>query len=385
MPETIFLPERLPLVFKVAKWLAALSSERPLDLSDCAVLLPTAGAGRRLRSQLVTLVGEGRRGLLPPLMTTPMGLLALSAGKKVPARTDTLLAWTQVISGVSVEKFPQLLSGFSDHRSSAFQIGESLMDLCSLLAEAGLTPLSPETARAFPNQEDRWQELESLYREYLKLLAEAGFQDPNSARIHAAQSGATPENVRRVIIAGVPDLNLISQTYLESLEAAGASPAILVDAPDCDRSQFDGWGRPDPEIWSKRLLPLRLEDFVVTADPSSEAEIVARLIRWLPPVSAWRMRIWSPCDDRAAEEGTCPLRSCRKTSGPFRMRHTFEALDFLWFEWPDWRTPNARGAPGISANPMPRVAPRTDCHSLRAGCAAEGYSRGNRGRRCRVF
>ena len=330
MPETIFLPERLPLVFKVAKWFAALSSERPLDLSDCAVVLPTAGAGRRLRSQLVTLVGEGRRGLLPPLMTTPMGLLALAAGKKVAARTDTLLAWTQVISGVSAEKFPQLLSGFSDHRNSAFQIGESLMDLCSLLAEAGLTLLSPETARAFPNQEDRWQELESLYREYLKLLAEAGFQDPNSARIHAAQSGATPENVRRVIIAGVPDLNLISQTYLESLEAAGASLAILVDAPDCDRSQFDGWGRPDPEIWSKSLLPLRLEDFVVIADPSSEAEIVARLIMPAAAGLCVADADMVPFHDRALrKKGLAPYDPAGKPLAPFECA----TLSRLWISF----------------------------------------------------
>ena len=278
MPDTIFLTERMPLVFKAAKWLAALTAERPLDLSHCAILVPTAGAGRRLRSELVKLAGESRRGLLAPLITTPMGLLSLAAGERVATRIDALLAWTDVISAASAEHFPLLLSGFSDHRSSAFRIGESLMELSALLAEADLTLLSPELAGVFSSQEDRWRELRTLSERYLKRLAEAGLEDFDAARIKAAKAGLAPENIRRVIVAGVPDLNSISQEYLQNLESAGLSLAVLVDAPDCEGARFDLWGRPDPESWSQRELPMRLEDFIVTADSWSEAEIVARLI-----------------------------------------------------------------------------------------------------------
>ena len=278
MPETIYLTERLPLVFKAAKWLAALSSDRPLDLSHCAVLVPTTGAGRRLRFELVKAAGEGGRGLLVPLLTTPMGLLALSAGEKVSARTDALLAWAHVISRVSLAEYPVLLSGFSDHKNSSLHIGQSLLDLCSLLAETGLTPASPEIVRACPHQEDRWNELESLYRQYLECLESAGLTDANVARINAARAGFAPPNVGCVIVAGVPDLNRISQQHLENLEATGVSVTVLVDAPDCDEARFDPWGRPDVETWPQRTLPLRLEDVMVAAEPSSEAEIVARLL-----------------------------------------------------------------------------------------------------------
>ena len=278
MPETIFLTERLPLVFKAARWLAALSSDRPLDLSHCAVLLPTTGAGRRLRFEVVKAAGESGRGLLAPMMTTPMGLLALTAGEKVTSRTDALLAWTQVISRVSFAEYPVLLSGFSDHKNSSLHIGQSLLDLCSLLAEAGLTPTSPEIVRVCPHQEDRWHELESLYRRYLNCLENAGLTDANAARIEAARAGFAPPNVRCVIVAGVPDLNRISQQHLENLEATGVSVTVLVDAPDCDEARFDPWGRPDVETWPQRTLPLRLEDVMAAADPSSEAEIVARLL-----------------------------------------------------------------------------------------------------------
>ena len=68
-----------------------------------------------------------------------MGFLGRAAGEKVAGSIDTLLAWTHMISELTVENFPLLLSGFSDHRALASRIGQSLVELCALMAEAGLT------------------------------------------------------------------------------------------------------------------------------------------------------------------------------------------------------------------------------------------------------
>ena len=87
MPEKILLSEREPLVFKTARWLITLSAQRPLDLSHCAVLVPTAGSGRRLRAELVRLAAERGKGLLSPVVLTPMGLLRRAAGEKVAGRS----------------------------------------------------------------------------------------------------------------------------------------------------------------------------------------------------------------------------------------------------------------------------------------------------------
>ena len=332
MPETIYLTERLPLVFKAANWLAALSSDRPLDLSSCAVLVPTSGAGRRLRFELVKAVAEGGRGLLVPLLTTPMGLLALCEGeKKISARTDALLAWTHVISRASPAEYPVLLSGFSDHKSSSLHIGRSLFDLCSLLAEAGLRPTSPEIARAFPHQEDRWKELESLYLNYLKCLESAKLTDANVARMNAARAGFAPPNIAHVVIAGVPDLNRICQQHLENLQARGVAVTILVDAPDCDEARFDSWGRPELETWPQRTLPIRLEDLMVAAEPSSEAEIVARL---LGPDAAAGICVAdaeiTPFHDRALRKhGLKPYDPAGKFLAPFECA----TLSRLWLSF----------------------------------------------------
>ena len=331
MPQSIYLTERLPLVFKTANWLAALSSDRPLDLSHCAVLVPTTGAGRRLRFEVVKAAGESGRGLLAPIVTTPMGLLAISAGEKIASRTDALLAWTQVISRVSFTEYPVLLSGFSDHKDSSLHIGQTLLDLCSLLAEVGLTPASPEIVRACPHQEDRWHEVESLYRRYLNCLENARLTDANAARIKAATAGLAPPNVGRVIIAGVPDLNRLSQQHLENLEAAGVSVTVLVNAPDCDKARFDSWGRPDVETWPQRTLPLRLEDVMVAADPSSEAEIVARL---LGPDAAAAICVADaqmiPFHDRALRrQGLKPYDPAGKSLAPFECA----TLSRLWLSF----------------------------------------------------
>jgi ATP-dependent helicase/nuclease subunit B len=277
MPETIYLTERLPLVLKAAKWLGTCSPDSPPDLSRYVVLVPTSGAGRRLRLELLRAVGSDA-GLLAPLVTTPMGLLALACTGKVAVQTDALLGWTQVISRASSADYPLLLSGFSNHRSSALHIGRSLAELCSLLAEAGLTPTSLEIVRACSGREDRWREVESLYRQYLERLRTVGLTDADAARIGAARDGVLPPNVERVIVAGVADLNRLSQRYLENLENAGVPVTVLVDAPDCDEAWFDNWGRPDCEAWPHKTLPLRLEDIMVAAEPSSEAGIVARFI-----------------------------------------------------------------------------------------------------------
>ena len=279
MPERILLSDREPLIFKTARWLIALSGQqRPLDLSHCAVLVPTAGSGRRLRAELMRLAADRGKGLLSPVVLTPMGLLRRAAGEKVAGRVDSLLAWAEVISGIAAENFPLLLSGFSDHRALASRIGQSLRELCALLAETGLTPVSAHAQCISAAQEDRWKELKSLYEHYLNRLAAARLEDFDAAHIRVARTGVVAENIRHVIVAGVPDLNAIAEVYLRTLESAGVGVTVLIDAPNGEEKQFDLWGRPDPDVWSQGFVLLRPEDFVVAADPASEAEIVARLI-----------------------------------------------------------------------------------------------------------
>jgi hypothetical protein len=183
----------------------------------------------------------------------------------------------QVISRVSVAEYPVLSPVFPISRIRRF-ISVSRSGTCARFLLKWDSRRFTGSIRACPHQEDRWRELESLYGQYLNCLENAGLADANAARIASAKASFAPPNIRSVIVAGVPDLNRISQRYLENLEAMGVAVTVLVDAPDCDEARFDPWGRPAVETWPQRTLPLPLEDIVVAADPSSEADIVASLL-----------------------------------------------------------------------------------------------------------
>jgi ATP-dependent nuclease, subunit B len=279
MPELVFLPETRPLVEKVASWLAESAPGRPLDLRAVAVAVPTAGASRRLRGELVRLAGERGGGLLPPLLAAPMVLLERAGTAQPATRADRLLAWTDVLRRAPQDQFPGLLEGFSDHRKPAttLRIAQSLVEVCTLLAEGGWTPSSPQVAEAAP-EDGRWQEFDALYRRYTARLARAGRTDPDETRIAAAAAGTPPPGIRHIVVAGVPDLNRLTQRFLENAEARGVRVTVLVDAPDCEDARFDGWGRPDPAHWSARPLSLHPDHIHVLADPASEAEAAARLL-----------------------------------------------------------------------------------------------------------
>jgi ATP-dependent helicase/nuclease subunit B len=279
MPELVFLPETRPLVEKTAAWLAETAPGRPLDLRTVAVAVPTAGATRRLKGELVRLAGERGAGLLPPLLAAPLALLERAGPDHTATRADRLLAWSEILTRASRDQFPSLLEGFSDHRKpgTALRIAQSLTDVCALLAEGGWTPASPEVSAAVP-EDERWREFAALHRKYTARLKKAGLVDPDEARIATAALGRPPSGVRHIVIAGVPDLNRLTQRYLENAEANGIRDTVLVDSPACEDARFDAWGRPDPEHWSTRPLPLFLDNIHVLGDPAAEAEAAARLL-----------------------------------------------------------------------------------------------------------
>ena len=272
-PGREFLTAPEPLVFQVARWLADQSPARPVDLTACCVIVPTAGAARRLRAELARVAAERGTGVLPPRFTTPMGLPGLDDPPNVARPAESLLAWADTISRANPEDHPLLLSAFADPERSALQIARSLREVCALLAEAGLTPASAEIVRACPQDEDRWREMAALYRRYLRRLDRAGRIDPNESHIAAAREGRLPAGITRLVVAGVPDLPPLVETLLR---AAGREVTILIHAPDCNDAVFDAWGRPDESHWSQRELPL--PRVLALADPNSEAGAVARVL-----------------------------------------------------------------------------------------------------------
>lgn len=279
MPKIVFLTEKQPLVFKAAAWLAGQAESRPWDLSETAIVLSTSAAGLRLREQLVSLSAEQGTGVLPPTLTTPLALLDRAlAGQPIAARQTRLEAWYRAIKQGGMAA-ADLLAGFGDPLPAreVLRIAESLMDVCSLLAEGGLTPNSDELFRLLPQDEERWRNIRDLYGLYLAALEDVRQKDPNEARLEAVRDALWPPNITRIIIANVPDLNPLSRLYFSQVERAGLPVIVMVDAPECEDASFDGWGCPDPEYWANAVMPIGLEQIAVAADVYSEGELVARL------------------------------------------------------------------------------------------------------------
>jgi len=276
-PSRVFLEEGTPFLFRVAAWFDASFAGRCLDLSAFAVLVPTAGAARRLRGELVRRAAATSRALLPPFLTTPMGLLARSFTGSIASPAEVLAAWSAVILKAGPLEYPSLLGGFGDTLRSraALRVAQSLADVCSLLAEAGLRPSAPEIPAAVPFEEDRWRELAALHARYLRHLGRAGLADPNEASLAAAASAQPPPGIAHVVVAGVPDLNRLLESCLARLPVP---VTLLVDAAGCAETSFDAWGRPDPASWASALLPIPLADIHVSAEPGAEAETAATLL-----------------------------------------------------------------------------------------------------------
>ena len=272
MSKPILLKKLLPLAEQVAEHLLAGAAGNPPDLSRTQVWVPTGGASRRIRHALAMVAERGGSGVLSPGFRQPMA--ALLPKTATASRTDRELAWGLVLkeyAGTLGEDpcplfpDPKVLSGDQALLGTA----GLLCDLCDLLAEGCLNPLSGEIQRAYTEEPDRWEKLTLLYGHYLKILKSHDLSDSNVAREESISSN--PDKLDRLVIACIPDLPLAACRRAEFLRGNGVRVEVLVWAPEGLTAGFDAWGHPDPEEWNDVEVPLVSLQIVLANDPSEEA------------------------------------------------------------------------------------------------------------------
>lgn len=278
MPDLICLREKHPLAQIVAEHLLDGARSPIRDLSDTVVLVPTAGAGRRLKAALVHLAGDA--GLLSPRILAPMQFLAECCPEGTASRFDSLVAWTQVIEEMDDSEFSTLFPGFAEGtlRGTAARVATTLMGLTDLLAEAGRSPDASDLAKIFA-EDDRWTEIAELFGRVRQKLAAVGLTEVNASYIRTAKGGKVAPDVTKILLAGVPDLTPLLQIFLKNLESQGIKITILVHTPDCEDGVFDAWGRPDPACWKNWLLPMPNEMIGPCESSEVEAAKAAELSR----------------------------------------------------------------------------------------------------------
>lgn len=269
MPLTChFLSKNIPLATQVAEILLE-GLEQPFDLSQTQVWVPTAGAGRRIRYALAGLAADQGSGVLSPALVQPMRAM-VDGCKSLASVPEREAAWSRAIS-----TSPPLRALFPDGIPGAekglLQVGGVLKELCDLLAEGGFDPLHPQLADVCSGDADRWEEIGQVYKIYLRILEDAGLEDPNAFRLRLIQSPVAPVGRNRIVVACIPDLPEIACRYLSALAENGVDVQILVWRPGTLPAGFDRWGRPIAAEWRDGLLSVENAALRVLAEPEDEA------------------------------------------------------------------------------------------------------------------
>ncbi|MBI2514094.1 MAG: PD-(D/E)XK nuclease family protein [Opitutae bacterium] len=284
VPENVrchFLPWHAPLLPQAVAWLARdWVGDGPLDLSRALVVVPTRQAGRRLRAGLAEHAAARGQAAFPPRVMPPEQLLALAErGGDVAAPLQTTLAWTHVLARVALADFRAVFPLDPPARGFAWtlRLAHEFTRLQATLGEAGLL-LGDVALRApadFPERE-RWQQLGELSRAHAAVLAERGWREPQAARLAAARAPAPLEGIERVVVLAVPDPLPLALDVL-AVHARALPVDVVVFAPEAEAENFDAWGRPLADAWTRRAAPFA--DFRsgvhLLADAAAQAERIA--------------------------------------------------------------------------------------------------------------
>ena len=282
--ERCFLAPEIPLPSAAAEFLAGDWAMGHLDLREVLVVVSSRQAGRRLRERLAALAAERGAAVFPPLVVTPEYLLTHGdSARRIATAADTLLAWAEVLRGLDFDDFGAVFPSPPRRPdfSWALATGRELARVRRLLAEGGLGMRDVE-GRAPDGfvEPERWRALAELERRYRETLNGHGLTDPDEAKIARAEAPAVPEEVRRIVLLGVPDPLPLAVRALERL-GESYPVTVAVHAAETDHEAFDAWGRPVAEVWERRRDDFAaLENvFFPCADAVEQARTTGELLK----------------------------------------------------------------------------------------------------------
>ena len=268
MNPPVFLAGPEPLSAQVAAHLLTGRSGTPPDLGDTLVIVPTAGAVRAIRAELAL----QSRGVLSPRFRLPMEAL-LPDDTKTATSLERLAAWVKVLQETPRAKFASLIPSAVKLSTPEDWIGVAtrLIGVGNTLAEAGLDPSSTRLPELCPQDSPRWQEFGKLYITYRQMLERADRPDPNAVRLQQTVKPTIASNLRRTVVAAVPDLPTITIDWLTEMQGQGIAVEILCATAVDKDARLDPWGRPDQEWWATHPVQVPEALLVIENDVDGEA------------------------------------------------------------------------------------------------------------------
>ena len=255
---------------QIAPRLLAGRDGRPPDLGDTLVIVPTAGAGRVIRRELARC---SPCGVLSPEFASPLEAVLPAGAEDLATASEREVAWMAVLRATKRRLYEALIPSVVQLESPDDLLGAAgrLVAVCDLLAEAGLHPGSPVVAEVCANDAQRWEVFGRLHEAYLSVLTGAGLRDPNAVRSAAAANPEYSQSRRKIVVACVPDLPVVTEQYLASMLQNGVTVEILSWQPGDEEAHMDAWGRPEPEWWATHSLAVPDSCLIAAHDSAAEA------------------------------------------------------------------------------------------------------------------
>ena len=254
-----------------------------LNLSQVAIIVPTAEAARRLREALAVASLEKNGAVVAPHVWHPEGALGWSLRQRsVASPLQERLAWVRVLLeenlGVLGGLFPQLPDKVSTTWASL--VADTLRDLRHSLGAGGIAMDEARRELLGFDNDARWRDLVVLEKRYLAVLRDWSLEDSQSMKRAAAQKPELPDGVQCVLAFAVADAPPLFRTWLEHLPKS-IEAKIFVQAPESERGKFDEFGSPLVGAWGDEanvVLPLPESCMHRATGPEDQARRVAVLV-----------------------------------------------------------------------------------------------------------
>jgi len=226
---------------------------KAIDLSSHRVIVPSQFAGRLIREQLAI---QSSHGVLLPKIETPESFLNWGETNTITATpTDALLTWIEVLEKTDRSCLRNLFPGSVGGRFDFNHAKRFATVLCELRDELGGSSKINDFAGVAKLQDNleplRWADLAELEKDYRKLLSERGLKDHNDLRVELANGTGKPEGVTDIWLACITEPQPLFLTALKRIESS-YQVHVLIGADKNESTNFDSWGRPNPEIWRER-------------------------------------------------------------------------------------------------------------------------------------
>lgn len=254
-----YLNGSVPVTPGVRDWLLPAPVAAPADLSDTLVIVPTRQAGRRLREALALRCEDHGTALIPPVVKEPLFFTdTTQAGPRTAGPLLTQALWTEILHALDPASFPGLfpVTPPRPDRAWAAHTGEQIQRLRNTLVEGGYLIRDVAERHGESLEEgERWNDLARLETVYVQRLETAGLTDRAAQLIHQAEHPVCPPEVKRIVVAAVPDPSLLMTRALTQL-ALTTPITLLIHAPQTRADHFDEWGRPLPAVWAEKRIDI---------------------------------------------------------------------------------------------------------------------------------